>query len=147
MLSIAAIKGFFSFSNWSVYLIIGAVLVYGYYRIDALKAENDLLENQVEQVVEKNNRIANEFINFKNQVVNDLNEQKEMTARVNEVTTRNKKQMGELYDTFNTSASGKERDLEALSIAKPNLIESRVNDATKKVFDNVEKNSSFNDSE
>lgn len=141
---LTAIKSFFNFSNWSVYLIIGSVLVYGYFRIDALKSENDLLENQVEQVVSANEKLERNMNEFRNQVVRDLNQQEQYANEIRESNERNNQIISELYETFNTSADGSERDLEALSEAKPGLIERRINDATKKVFDDVEKNSSFN---
>ena len=143
-MGLTAIKSFFNFSNWSVYLIIGAVLVYGYFRIDALKSENDLLENQVEQVVTANENLEKDMNEFRAQVVRDLNQQEQYATEIRESNERNNQIISELYDTFNTSADGTERDLEALSEAKPGLIERRINDATKKVFDDVEKNSSFN---
>jgi L-rhamnose mutarotase len=141
---LAAIKSFFNFSNWSVYLIIGAVLVYGYFRIDALKSENDLLENQVEQVVTANQNLERDMNEFRSQVVRDLGKQQQYADEIRESNERNNQIISELYETFNTSADGTERDLEALSEAKPGLIERRINDATKKVFDDVEKNSNFN---
>jgi len=141
---LTAIKSFFNFSNWSVYLIIGAVLVYGYFRIDALKSENDLLESQVEEVVTANQNLERDMNEFRNQVVRDLNQQEQYATEIRESNERNNQIISELYETFNTSADGTERDLEALSEAKPGLIERRINDATKKVFDDVEKNSNFN---
>ena len=141
---LTAIKSFFNFSNWSVYLIIGSVLVYGYFRIDALKSENDLLENQVEEVVTANENLERSMNEFRTQVVSDLNQQQQYATEIRESNERNNQIISELYETFNTSADGSERDLEALSEAKPGLIERRINDATKKVFDDVEKNSSFN---
>lgn len=141
---LTAIKSFFNFSNWSVYLIIGSVLVYGYFRIDALKSENDLLENQVEEVVTANENLERSMNEFQTQVVSDLNKQQQYATEIRESNERNNQIISELYETFNTSADGSERDLEALSEAKPGLIERRINDATKKVFDDVEKNSSFN---
>jgi L-rhamnose mutarotase len=141
---LTAIKSFFNFSNWSVYLIIGSVLVYGYFRIDALKSENDLLESQVEEVVSANKKLERSMNEFRNQVVRDLNQQEQYVNDIRESNERNNQIISELYETFNTSADGSERDLEALSEAKPELIERRINDATKKVFDDVEKNSSFN---
>lgn len=141
---LTAIKSFFNFSNWSVYLIIGSVLVYGYFRIDALKSENDLLENQVEEVVTANENLERSMNEFRTQVVSDLNKQQQYATEIRESNERNNQIISELYETFNTSADGSERDLEALSEAKPGLIERRINDATKKVFDDVEKNSSFN---
>ena len=141
---LTAIKSFFNFSNWSVYLIIGSVLVYGYFRIDALKSENDLLESQVEEVVTANENLERDMNEFRNQVVRDLNQQEQYATEIRESNERNNQIISELYETFNTSADGTERDLEALSEAKPGLIERRINDATKKVFDDVEKNSSFN---
>lgn len=141
---LTAIKSFFNFSNWSVYLIIGSVLVYGYFRIDALKSENDLLENQVEEVVTANENLERSINEFRTQVVSDLNQQQQYATEIRESNERNNQIISELYETFNTSADGSERDLEALSEAKPGLIERRINDATKKVFDDVEKNSSFN---
>jgi len=143
MISLAAIKGFFSFSNLSVYLIIGSVLVYGYFRIEALKSEREVLETQIQVVEDKNEKLGKQFTDFKTQVIGDLDEQRRISQRVAEANERNTKQLGELYDTFNTSADGSERDLEALSIAKPGLIENRINKATKEVFDNVENNSNF----
>jgi len=141
---LTAIKSFFNFSNWSVYLIIGSVLVYGYFRIDALKSENDLLESQVEEVVTANQNLERDMNEFRNQVVRDLNQQEQYANEIRESNERNNQIISELYETFNTSADGTERDLEALSEAKPGLIERRINDATKKVFDDVEKNSNFN---
>ncbi len=141
---LTAIKSFFNFSNWSVYLIIGSVLVYGYFRIDALKSENDLLESQVEEVVSANEKLERNMNEFRNQVVRDLNQQEQYANEIRESNERNNQIISDLYETFNTSADGSERDLEALSEAKPGLIERRINDATKKVFDDVEKNSSFN---
>ena len=143
-MGLTAIKSFFNFSNWSVYLIIGAVLVYGYFRIDALKSENDLLESQVEEVVTANQNLERDMNEFRNQVVRDLNQQEQYATEIRESNERNNQIISELYETFNTSADGTERDLEALSEAKPGLIERRINDATKKVFDDVEKNSNFN---
>lgn len=143
MLSLAAVKSFFSFSNWSVYLIIGAVLVYGYFRIESLNTENKMLENEVENIVEKNDRLATELTNFKDKVISDLEAQKGITEKVDASNKRNEKRMNDLYNTFNTSADGSERKLEELSIAKPNLIQIRINKATKKVFDNVQKNSNI----
>jgi len=127
-----------------VYLIIGSVLVYGYFRIDALKSENDLLESQVEEVVTANQNLERDMNEFRNQVVRDLNQQEQYANEIRESNERNNQIISELYETFNTSADGTERDLEALSEAKPGLIERRINDATKKVFDDVEKNSNFN---
>ena len=127
-----------------MYLIIGSVLVYGYFRIDALKSENDLLENQVEEVVTANENLERSMNEFRTQVVSDLNKQQQYATEIRESNERNNQIISELYETFNTSADGSERDLEALSEAKPGLIERRINDATKKVFDDVEKNSSFN---
>lgn len=147
MLSLGAIKSFFSFSNLSVYLIIGSLLVYGYFRIESLKSENENLETQIETVVEKNDRLAAQFTNLQNRVNTDLESQRRITARVNEANERNTRQLGELYNTFNISADGSERDLERLSIARPGLIELRINAATKEVFDNVENNSNFNPDE
>jgi len=120
------------------------VLVYGYFRIDALKSENDLLENQVEEVVTANENLERSMNEFRTQVVSDLNQQQQYATEIRESNERNNQIISELYETFNTSADGSERDLEALSEAKPGLIERRINDATKKVFDDVEKNSSFN---
>lgn len=145
MISLAAIKSFFSFSNLSVYLIIGSVLVYGYFRIEALKSERELLETQIAEVQDKNEKLGKQFTDFKTQVIGDLEEQRRISQRVSDANEKNAKQLGELYDTFNTSADGSERDLEVISIAKPGLIENRINNATKEVFDNVEKNSNFTD--
>ena len=139
----AAIKSFFSFSNWSVYLIIGAILIAGYYRIDSLKSENELLEGQVESVVKENNKLAKNMKDFQEQVTRDLKQQSEYSREIQESNEKNNRIISELYDTFNTSADGEERDLEALSEAKPGLIERRINSATKKVFDDVEKNSNI----
>ena len=119
-------------------------MVYGYFRIDALKSENDLLENQVEEVVTANENLERSMNEFRTQVVSDLNKQQQYATEIRESNERNNQIISELYETFNTSADGSERDLEALSEAKPGLIERRINDATKKVFDDVEKNSSFN---
>lgn len=141
---LTAIKSFFNFSNWSVYLIIGSVLVYGYFRIDALKSENELLENQVEEVVAANENLERNMNQFRAQVVQDLKQQELYANEIRESNVRNNEIISELYETFNTSADGSERDLVALSEAKPELIEKRINDATEKVFNNVEENSSFN---
>jgi len=140
---LSAIKNFFNFSNWSVYIIIALVIIAGYYRIDALKNENAKLETEVENVVEENNKIAQQMVSFQNQVQDDLIEQKQFADEMREANKRNNQAISDLYDTFNTSADGSERDLEALTVAKPGLIERRINDATKKVFDNVEKNSNI----
>ena len=136
---LTAIKNFFNFSNWSVYLIVAGIVVLGYFRIQALQSENALLEGQVEEVVEKNNNLERQMTNFRAQVVRDLNQQQEYAEDVREANERNNRIISELYETFNTSADGSERDLEAITEAKPGLIENRINDATKKVFDDVEK--------
>lgn len=140
---LSGIASFFKVSNLSVYLIIGSVLVYGYFRIDALKSDNENLETQVETAIDANESLKTRMTNFENTVMRDLNQQQEISEQIEESNRRNALRMDEIYDTFNISADGSERDLEALSIAKPGLIERRINDATLEVFENVEENSTI----
>lgn len=140
---IKAIKAFFSKSNIPIYAIIVMVLLFGYYKIQTLQANNETLQSRIENVVEKNNRIATEFIGFKNQVARDLAIQQDTYRRIQQANDRNNARIVELYTIFNQSSDGVTTDIERISRNDPALVQEKINEATKQVFRDVEKNSNF----
>ena len=137
-----AVGEFLGVNNLPVYLIIIAVGVYGYMRIDALKAENDALATEYKVVADKNERLAADLTRFMDSVTRDIKEQRVITQNLQKVDRDNQNRIKELQDTFTTKANGQSRDIDKIARAKPALLERRINDATKKIFDEIEKHSS-----
>lgn len=133
-----AIGNFFGINNIPIYLIIIAVGFYGNMRIEALKAENDALAAEYVNVADKNEKLASDLTSFMAGVKTDITDQKRISDNIEKINTENRSRMKELQETFNTKANGEPRDLDKIAKAKPSLLERRINDATKKVFDDIE---------
>lgn len=139
-----AVGNFFGINNIPIYLIIIGVGIYGYLRIEALKSENDALAAEYVNVADKNEKLASDLTKFMDGVNRDLSAQKRINNTIERVNEENRSRIDELQDTFNKKANGEPRDLDKIAKAKPTLLERRINDATKKVFDDIEEFSNTN---
>jgi len=106
-------------------VIVG--LAYWYYkdsqaRIQVLIENNATLSASVKIIEGENEKMKANFIRQQ-----EL--QQKMTKRFHEI----EKNLGGLEETL------RKHDLRFLALKKPNLIEKRINDATKRVFDMIEK--------
>lgn len=145
VLSLSAIKSFFQFSNISVYLIIGLVLVYGYYRITLLESQKETLEEKngnlvekVEERTEKYNDLVIDVEQFKKEVNENLAQQRRINEDLSNERIKNREKLSDLRSKFNETSGGKQRDFENLAREKPNLIEKRINDATRELGNEIE---------
>ena len=111
-------------------VLIGIILVMGigsyflYNQYEAVKAENMALTFAVEEQ-KKTIEVIKENFERQGKALNNL------TARNAEIEG----EMTRYLDIF------KRHNLNKLAIAKPGLIEKRVNDGTKKVFETIEEDS------
>ena len=111
-------------------VLIGIILVMGigsyflYNQYEAVKAENVALTFAVEEQ-KKTIEVIKENFERQGKALNNL------TARNAEIEG----EMTRYLDIF------KRHNLNKLAIAKPGLIEKRVNDGTKKVFETIEEDS------
>ncbi|ASV44087.1 hypothetical protein PBI_SCTP2_72 [Salicola phage SCTP-2] len=137
-ISLGAIKSFFQFSNISVYLIIGTIALYGWYRINSLESENQELQSknadlnvEVEETKKEYNDLVDDINEFRKQINQDIKKQQNITKELRETRIKNQKEISKLRQIFNQSSSGEQRDFENLARQKPDMIENRINDGTR----------------
>ena len=120
------------FGGLKVYLIMGSVLatiaVGGYFYYKDTQAQIKLLtENaaKLETAVEAKDTVID-------QMQEDSKKQAELNAQLNKSLRAAESYQDELLNKL------QEHDLTRLAIKKPGLIERRINDATKQLFDDLE---------
>lgn len=143
------IKKVFSFL-WKYKNIVGVVILAGVFFIgymmiqnlqeDKVQLQNDMenLNQKYEQSIQNFNELDKKFENFTIKVQRDLQEQNEIITNIEDVRDVNEERYSELYDTFNISADGSERDLHEIINEKPELLENKINEGTQDVGDAFE---------
>jgi uncharacterized membrane protein YhiD involved in acid resistance len=94
------------------------------------------LQNKV-NVLEENNNTLNKSIAIQQETINnmafDIFDIKEINQEINNLQSKNKKEIESLRTTFEREARGK-KDLTQLSAAKPGLIEKIINNASNEAL-------------
>lgn len=100
--------------------VVGIALVVGFFYVKAIKEENErlVLENTLKQA---------EVVSYQERI-EDAQRFNDTLAGLNRKQAEDTKELANKFD----------RDLERIAIKKPGLLETRINKATQKVFDDFE---------
>lgn len=112
--------------------IIGAVVVL----IVGLYFYNQHLQSEIE-TLESNNAKLEMGISAQKSIIDnmqmDIIEIQSINKNISNVQKQQKEEISEIQGKFSNSSSGKERSIGELAVAKPQLIENIINDATNDV--------------
>ena len=94
------------------------------------------LNNTISQLTANQIVLETEVTRQNEQIKKNLAEQKKTYAQIDSLSKKNQESMREVNALKQTFAR---HDLDNLALAKPKMIETRVNRASKRVFDNLVK--------
>ncbi len=119
-------------TNKITYFVLVAGLISGYYfysshTIKSLSAEKNSLQAQVTEITERQNKLISDVKRAATAQDNILKEKKDLAEKYNKLQEV-------LYrENYNKLS------LEKIAVAKPKLVEKKINDATKNVLDCLKK--------
>lgn len=121
-----------------IWVVLASVIIFGYMRIDNLNNQVAYQEELNQSLIQDVSAIEGRYDRMETRFNIDLKEQRKVSQDLVDSFVRNRKQINDLHNTFNYSASGQRRDLERIAIGRPTLLERRINDATKEVGKEIE---------
>jgi ribosomal protein L16 Arg81 hydroxylase len=106
------------------------------YKLEVEQDKTDKLTNQI-------SNLNDSYKKFSEDIKNDISSQKIILEILNSDRAKNTKELEELRKKFNQSSSGERRNLDLIIENKPTLLERRINDATKKVGEEIENSTNY----
>lgn len=121
-----------------LWVVVASVIMFGYMRLDSLSTQLEYQQAMNLQLEQDLNSVVRQYDSMLSRIGADLLEQRNITQGLYDNFRDNNRQLNELERTFNYTASGLRRDLERIAIARPTLLQRRINDATKEVGIDIE---------
>lgn len=127
-------------------LLLIAVFYFGFTTIQGLNQQIGKLEADNQAFQASILALSQSYDKLNSDVSSDLDEQQRFNKQLRDLVSSNTKQSSELKDMFDKNSKDTNANisrLERLLNEKPSLMEKRINDATQKVFDELEEISDY----
>jgi len=126
-----------------IWLLLISIIVFGYMRIQNLSYKLEVEQDKTDKLTNQISNLNDSYKKFSEDIKNDISSQKIILEILNSDRAKNTKELEELRKKFNQSSSGERRNLDLIIENKPTLLERRINDATKKVGEEIENSTNY----
>lgn len=127
-------------------LLLIAVFYFGFTTIQGLNQQIGKLEADNQAFQASILALSQSYDKLNSDVSSDLDEQQRFNKQLRDLVSSNTKQSSELKDMFDKNSKNTNANISRLELLlneKPSLMEKKINDATQKVFDELEEISDY----